>query len=217
MVLGGAAVIDHSTIRENTALYFGGGINVARTNGGLAAQLLVVDSTIADNSAGDGGGLSVYGYVYDPPKHVQVIRSTITGNTASIQRSFNFGRGGGIYGRYVSIVESTIDGNTADDGGGVWLRDGIISNSTISNNRAFLGGGIHASNVVVEYTTISRNLASNVDSVATGYGGGVFVDGSALTLSHSIVAQNYGVDPDIAGLLGTTINAKVQLGRQQSR
>ncbi len=97
------ATITDSTIRGNTALQGGGGID--NNNG---AALTIAGSTISGNAAGNGGGVHNYNGT------VRVVSSTISGNAA--------GTGGGLANNNgaLTITGSTIAGNSANDGGGLF-------------------------------------------------------------------------------------------------
>ncbi len=97
------ATITDSTIRGNTALQGGGGID--NNNG---ATLTIAGSTISGNSAGNGGGVHNYNGT------VRVVSSTISDNAA--------GTGGGLANNSgaLTITGSTVAGNSANDGGGIF-------------------------------------------------------------------------------------------------
>jgi hypothetical protein len=217
----GTLLVTRTAIVGNSAAYFGGGID----SGG---NTTIIESDVSHNWSADGGGI-VCGAL-------NLLRSTVRNNEARGSEQFSLvtGRGGGILGTgNLQISHSTIDGNKAADagggiysgglnltnstvsnneagaGGGVWLIDGAITQSTISQNRAVIGGGVYASNSAVNHSTVAFNSA-------TSLGGGIFVAGTQITLNHSIVAQNSSTNPDITGLLGTTITASYSLIRSNS-
>ncbi len=123
--LGGALVVDHSTISRNTG-QSGAGI--------FSGPLLLSDSTVADNI----GGAGIYSMSF------QIERSTISGNV-------NPGAGGGIEqngGPARGVIDnSTIVDNTASFGGGVLVGSGhdrdfvTVTHSTIVGNHA-VGTGV---------------------------------------------------------------------------
>jgi predicted outer membrane repeat protein len=219
----GTLLVTRTSVVGNSADYFGGGID---SGGG---NITIIESDVSHNWSASGGGI-VCGAL-------NLLHSTVRYNEARGSEQFSFltGRGGGILGagnvqishsiidgnkaldagggiysrRGLSLINSTVSDNEAGAGGGVWLIDGLISQSTISQNRAVLGGGVYASNTVVNHSTVAFNSASSL-------GGGIFVAGTPLTLNHSIVARNSSTNPDITGLLGTTITARYSLIRSNS-
>ena len=164
----GLLTIDNSTIRDNTANNFGGGI-------ASAGILTVSNSSISGNSAYNGGGIINEGTL-------NISNSTASDNSANY--------GGGIYNSYgtLTISNSTVSGNFANDiGGGIRNASGTItvSNSTISNNSTNnIGGGIASEGILaVSNSTISGNSAFN--------GGGIInYDASIATINNSIVANS---------------------------
>lgn len=189
--------------------------------GGLAAlsgQIEIVDSSIRDNMADDGGGIFLDGVV------ATISGTTITDNNAIFE-------GGGISacgcaGVILTIEDSEVTNNTAEDGGGIaagpvdltiedstfdanaasgnggglfLLDEGSvgISGSTFSANTADLdGGGIHAQedgfgplSVDLVNSTLSGNTAS-------GSGGGISTQ-EPMTLTHTTVTGN-----DVGGFGG---------------
>jgi hypothetical protein len=111
----------------------------------------------------------------------------------------------------LDVTGSTVSGNEGRDGGGIGSTGvATIVSTTISGNRsrARAGGLDHQnSTMTVAHSTIVDN-ASDVDGIgADGDGGGVFFygDHGALTLSHTIVANNSngsGAGPDCAASQG---------------
>jgi hypothetical protein len=159
-----------------------------------STETLTIKSVTVSNSTAQGGiGLGGGGILHNTTGTVDIINSTISGNS-SIE-----GFGGGITNNVtgtVNITNSTISGNSAGDGiGGAYLGAGTlnVTGSTISSNTGRVGGGLcllntGTSNVV--NSTISGNTALIV-------GGGVFVDtGSTLTLTNSTISNNNaGAEP----------------------
>jgi CSLREA domain-containing protein len=169
----------NSVVADNTAS-FGGGIAVQPGS----VSLVVKDSTISGNSAGDGGGISLY---IQGGGGAQINNSTISGNHGT--------RGGGI-----NVV----------DAGDLWLN---VVNSTISGNGSTAdGGGFYASGGTTSLfnVTIAGNTA-NTDKSGTGIGGGVHIKaGAALNFTNSIIANNFhltttlfSVFDDCSGLLNS--------------
>ena len=129
---GATMTVTNSTISGNQG-YFGGGIN----NYG---NLVLIKSTISDNSANaDGGGISNL-------KNLTITETTISGNTASLS-------GGGIINHQIlTIMNSTLSGNSANvDGGGIYnLGIVTIYSTSVAFNKADanidlngVGGGVY--------------------------------------------------------------------------
>ena len=154
-----------STLSGNTASLRGGGI--FNYYFGTAT---VTDSTITDNNASYGGGVS-------NSNVANVIGSSLGGNDAQ--------RGGGVDNSgTMFVMNSSLSDNTARlEGGGIFSRVGsrtTITKSNLSGNSADIGGGIFNSsiaNVNVVSSTISGNSAN---------GGGIFNDGRADVTSSTI-------------------------------
>lgn len=184
-ILDASIEITDSVISRNTAsqpssssdVGSGGGID---HSGGL---LNIVNSTIADNSAGfNGAGVRIR----DRSTKATISNSLITGNVAS--------GGGGVFvsaGADVSIEGSTIDRNEATrfNGGGIAV-DGssdtlTLSNSTLSNNTAAAGGG----GIRTGGITRIRNVEISNNSAGSN-GGGVLEESGGLVLQESLVTDN---------------------------
>jgi CSLREA domain-containing protein len=213
-----------STVADNS------GTGIANLGGTLA----LTHSTLAHNSAFDGGGISEFRGT------ATITNSRIVDNSASSE-------GGGIrvfQGR-VTLINSTIARNSASDGGGIAARDGsgvTLTNSTVANNSATLGGGIFnnvqvRSGIVVTLTnsTVSGNSArlgggiyaagflapaivsltnsTVADNSATHEGGGIDVDFEAfLTLTNGLVARNSApTGPDVLKTVNGTVTARFSL------
>ena len=207
----GKLTIRKSVVRDcstNLAdpFYFGGGVTVLGE-----VELFLIDSSVLNNSAGQGGGIySGWG--------ATVTNTTVRGNKAS-------SGGGAVLGGNVSVTRSNVIGNSAAEGAGLFLvpissrrtfnvtnttvsgntivegsvgsGGGILSrgnltliNSTLSNNSVpFRGGGIaNGGTLRVIHSTISNNNAQA--------GGGVRSDGanSTVELTNTILASNTGGD-----------------------
>ncbi|MEX0613470.1 MAG: choice-of-anchor Q domain-containing protein, partial [Pirellulales bacterium] len=172
-------VIQSSTISDNTASRFGGGIY----NRGL---LEIFDSTISGNSSQIGGGIK--NGTYGGSISLAIVRSTISNNTATGE-----GTGGGIHhsAGSLAITETTVSGNMAARlGGGIYTANNqgpvTVTASTLHGNSAGQdGGGIAAlaSNVTLVNSTLSANSAG-------GTGGGLWNRSATATLRHTTVFQN---------------------------
>ena len=120
----GTLTLVNSTVSENTATWWGGGISSGGT-------LIVTESTVSGNSAQDAGGIGNQG---SPSATLTLTNSTVSGNTATE-------RGGGIVNlRSATLTNSTISGNDATIG------DAISSEGAGSSEPAI----ITARNTVIE-------------------------------------------------------------------
>jgi CSLREA domain-containing protein len=135
---GGSLSITDSTISGNTAHNGGGGIYNSGT-------LTVADSTISTNTAtfGSGGG------IFNSSSVVNIVNSTIAGNTADAGGGIADEGGGYGTGR-LTLDYSTITGNNASSGGsGIFeffsptetLSDSIVAGNPGGNCLAIFGSG----------------------------------------------------------------------------
>ncbi|MDZ5622522.1 right-handed parallel beta-helix repeat-containing protein [Nocardioides sp. HM23] len=187
---GGLVTVRGSTFDGNDATDEGGGLSLHNLG-----DIEIVDTTITNNHAFDGGGLE------NSAHEVTFRRVTISGNRAAEA-------GGGIYNTSSGefhINDSTIRGNTAQIGGGLANAPDqaiIVRGSLFLNNTARIGtpgedgelpeeagrgGGIMSfadGDSLYENTTISGNKAA----VA---GGGLFHDADGeLRLVHMTIWRN---------------------------
>ncbi|MEI8002523.1 MAG: right-handed parallel beta-helix repeat-containing protein [Actinomycetes bacterium] len=160
----------------------------------VGADLAIADVVLTANTAGRGGaGINLY----HESGRVDITRSVISHNSASF--------GGGIYvfaeegeDLVVSIADTSITDNTAHSGGGVYAVDAtvVVTDSVISGNTAETGKG---GGILVNIDAGSPSLTV-VDSTLCGnsaaHGGGLFFEGSDLTVLGSTVSAN------TAGLYG---------------
>ncbi|HET6712633.1 MAG TPA: hypothetical protein VFI59_02860 [Actinomycetota bacterium] len=130
---GGTVVLNgSSTVTGNTTGGFGGGI----VNDG-GAVVLNDSSAVRLNSAVDLGG----GIINSKGTVVMHDASSVSRNTAAL--------GGGFFiddGSWVTMTDSaSVRGNTADEGGGIYNDDGTVTlknASSVTGNTATDGGGI---------------------------------------------------------------------------
>ena len=195
------------------------------SHGGSAATLAVIGSTIQDNetglparggsgsgtgSAGSNGYRGSGGGLYIIDSAEGLLRDSTIGSNRGYQ-------GSGIYVRFSTILEMTactISGNVAEgNGGGVLVQQASeleMNYCTVSGNNADgSGGGIYIYHEVVanlEHVTITGNTA-DMDNDGIGGGGGlVNLVSQPITVTNSIIAQNYhkslyNPDPDCYGLV----------------
>ncbi|QEG37735.1 right-handed parallel beta-helix repeat-containing protein [Bythopirellula goksoeyrii] len=214
MALGSVSIID-STVSGNTSwgVFNYGLASITNTNitnhtegsgifNGEAATLNILSSTLSENHASNGGGLTNRG-------QATITDSSIIGNRAD-------GSGGGInqFSRNpnvssLTLLRTTIAENHASSGGGIANDNGMvtITGSTISNNDADSGGignggGIYSRGDValsISHSTITGNSANS--------GGGIHTfSAQAVQLHHSIVAQNDSNFGDIHAYVNGSFN-----------
>jgi hypothetical protein len=180
----GALTLTHSNIRRNIAIpsppiSFPGGGGILNE-----ANLAIDDSTVADNQADDGGGISSSGAL-------ALTRVTVSGNTASGEAPHGIaggGRGGGI----ISFAGSITAENVTISGNEAAALDGL------SGGSGGLGGGIFggaAGNWSLINVTIAENFASSLPGASQpedeGEGGGIlYLGGGEVSLRNTIVARN---------------------------
>ena len=187
-ISGRDMILTGGLIEGNTAtgtVYWGGwggGICVA-----VGYTVEIIDTTISDNVAVNGGGICASGATL-----VLEGSPVISGNHASVN-------GGGIISRVgseMSVQGCTITGNTAEkNGGGIRTEDASVSelrDCTISGNTATgtvywggWGGGVSVwvgDQMEIFDSTISENVAVN--------GGGICASGATLTLEGSGIVDN---------------------------
>ncbi len=202
-------------------------LSVRRDTGGDYRIFKVSSATV-----GISGLTITNGYVISGGGGILNLGGIVTINNAVIADNFAKLGGGGIEqsGPKLTITNSTIKGNSAGDldGGAIQNYDDLtVSNCTISGNAAFSsGGGIaNRAKLFLSNSTISNN------SVVNGIGGGIYHDGTVLTIHNStiagntasmggggiyltlaaaaevhntVIAQNTGFNPDVFGNLGST-------------
>ena len=181
------------------------------------ATLSLIECTISENTARDGGGIFSTGAT-------TLFSCTLSGNAAN--------DGGGIYsdGRgdgsaaTLSLSACTLSGNSAkDDGGGIysdassrgraWLS---LNACTLSGNSAGSGGGIASRGNSNGSATLSLSACTLSGNSADRNGGGIFSDsfsgGATLSLSDTILAGNTapsGSDLDTFGTGVTTTGSNL--------
>ena len=141
------------------------------------------------NAAGGTGGGVATGKGAVAGGTVEIISSTVSGNTAD--------SGGGIYvlGGSLSLMDSTVSDNTATGGAGGGVRNAggavvTLTNTTVSGNTASggaesNGGGIHNADgtLTITASTISANTAL--------WGGGIYSNGASDRVEKSTIANNF--------------------------
>lgn len=193
-----------STIRSNHA-YYGGGMSL----NGISR---VSESTVHDNSVlGSGGGIFSHGS-FDSSKHLYVINSTISNNTADYD-------GGGIFGDFASsttfLYNTTIVGNDADHdgdkfggiGGGILAQPGariVVVNSLVAGNTNALSSdndcagsvelyGLNLFSEGVAGCTLAGNGSSSFGTVGVDTIGPLQANGGP-TLTNALLAGSQAID-----------------------
>ncbi|MEP7042913.1 MAG: choice-of-anchor Q domain-containing protein [Dokdonella sp.] len=215
IAVGGAFTSTNSSFTGNRATSHdvGGGTGLQNIAEGGAIQALgdthLTDSMVSGNSAESesyevfGGGIAVGSHPDDAYGSLDILRGTITGNTAHSGCEVCAPQGGGI--AVVGITRlrnTTLGGNSVGStnhyggGGGMRVFNGIsveIDNSTIADNHAdAAGGGLIASEegyLYLDGTSVTGNDAGNEGGTNEG-GGGVLCFGCALQLTSSTVSGN---------------------------
>lgn len=182
-----APLLTKVTFTGNRADTRGGGLyNMGApvlTDVSFITNTAMVPVPTPDDIGGRGGG-GMYNYQGNPALN----RVTFTGNTG-----YN---GGGVFFRGGSPVLNnvTFENNTAvgaGEGGGVYIESSVVNftNVTFSGNQASSGGGLSIhSNLSSPSATLTD--AKFLNNVATGYGGGIFMQGTSLTLTNCLFAGN---------------------------
>ena len=184
--------IRNNTLEANMAQWDGGGLahcnglvygntfryNIAVGNGGGVARCLgtIQGNVFTSNTARHGGGVGSCEaliennvFTYNGARRGGAIaycaRSTIRGNTITLNRAFLVGDYGG-FGGGIYDCKPVIEGNTITDnialrsGGGIDLCDSLIQNNIIANNSSGVGGGVASCPGTLRNNTIAMNIAA---------------------------------------------------------
>ncbi len=175
-------------------------------NGG--GTVSISNSTFANNSAADGGGLFNFG--------------TVSINTSTFANNSSYYRGGGGLengGGTVSISNSTFANNSANGGfgGGLDSQDGTvtISNSTIANNSGSDGGGLDLwrGTMTISNSTVANNspdaMLSNIGTVS--FSGSIVVGGCASS-GGTYTDNGYNLSSNGCITAATSLSADPKLG-----
>jgi hypothetical protein len=149
--------------------------------------VVITNSRVSGNSAtstsgsafSGGGGISKFG-----SSALNIINSTISGNTAS---GVTLGIGGGIYNQttgIVNITNSTLSGNTSSGSNGDGTGGGLVNVST---------GTVNITNCTIAYNSVNGSTNGN--------GGGVANQSTGIVnVKNTIVASNTAAGVTITGL-----------------
>jgi CSLREA domain-containing protein len=195
---GYGARIYRSLIQNNTASGNGGGI--AGQAGCSCTSIEIHESTIAGNSAVQGGGVWA-----SPPLDIEL--STFSGNTASSVGGDVFATttGGGSSANGFHIYSSTLYGNTAPGGGSVYFYNDTgglgmppdFQNTLISGVCSQSGGGMGT----------FYGLLGNIESPGNTCAFGIFSQNSvpAANLKLGTLGDNGGPTPTHLPLAGSAL------------
>jgi parallel beta-helix repeat protein len=216
----GKLTVRNSRVVNSQTYDSGGALAVT----GEFGDLVVISSTLAENTAGDyGGAISGYSdgsaitvrnsrivgnFAYNGPAIItgegpfKLLRSVVANNSGT-----DYGGGIDLYHPTSTVIrQSTISGNRATANGGAIFdenSDGpvLIESTTIADNRAGSGGGgIYAADSeswTIRNSTFSRNEAMN-DAQTGGYGGAIYNAGASITLESVTITRNAAYD--VAGI-----------------
>ncbi|MBL7064243.1 MAG: right-handed parallel beta-helix repeat-containing protein [Anaerolineae bacterium] len=182
---GGGLYVYSSTATLNANHISG---NVAGVGGGMlldqAPNVTLEHNIVFSNTADNGGGL------YLRCSNNATLRDNVLHANTS-----KWG-GGGLCATFSDGI--VLDGNTftantststTGRGGGVylWDSDGLVRGNTLNANRAHIGGGLafYNGNLTLEGNTIISNTATG------SHGGGLWLKGTAFTLTNNIIAANW--------------------------
>ncbi|MCC9001772.1 MAG: hypothetical protein LM549_03985, partial [Candidatus Competibacter sp.] len=177
----GTLTLNNSTIQSSNWVNGNGGAIYNDAYGTLTMNNCILSGNT--NSVGSGGAIANYGTL-------AVNSSVLSGNSAA------YGGGIDIAGGTVSINNSTVSNNSAQsEGGGIKnARNNAafatltLSNSVVSGNTAGIdGGGLYNTS---SSTTTIRNSTVSGNTATTGYGGGIFANGTVNILSSTLTGNS---------------------------
>jgi len=190
---------------------FGGAIYIDANSGAIISNCVISNNNSTtpvpgiggrgeiSGSSGYGSGPAFCGGVYFGTGYTGTMSNTeVSGNVTGA------GGGGGIYceggaGTTPTLDNCSIVGNlaAAGHGGGIWYGYGgmlTLNNCEVSGNSAtgsLRGGGIYGgvggAPLVGTSITLNNSIVSNN---ASGYGGGIYVEDTILTINDSTVSSN---------------------------
>jgi CSLREA domain-containing protein len=208
----GSLTVRRITIDSSEAPHWGGAISWENSTNGDGAPLEIIDSELTNNSAARGGavwtnngGFSGGGGSVSIGGATRIVRSTLTGNTATVRGGAIYLKGsadgGGLAG--LSVLNSTIDDNDSGTGGGA-IAMGVsqvqlyVYFSTITGNSTALmntAGGIQTDDatqaVFFRGTILAGNTAagSATDVNCFKVNGGSFT-GNATSNGYNVESAN---------------------------
>ncbi|MBR1715156.1 MAG: leucine-rich repeat protein [Treponema sp.] len=194
----GTLTIENSTISNNTATSYGGGIYI---DGGK----VIFSSGSISNNTGSG--------IYIKSGNATISGGSISNNT--------YAKGAGIYlsstTSSLTLTGGSITENSAtNNGGGIFMNNGsatISGGSIESNSATYNGGGIYMVNGDFDFT------GGNAKSNTANCGNGLYIEGGTFTMSGSAVVDSSndaylssGTYITIGGTLSATTAATITPG-----
>jgi CSLREA domain-containing protein len=178
---GGNVRITGSVVTGNAAATLNAGGGLLLESGGSSTVYTVSNTTITDNRATDGAGLTLLAFNGGSLSGLTVARN---------QANSSSGNGGGAWirqlGGTVTLANSSFSLNRASSGGALFFDGGpaTVTGTTANANHATNGGGIYSesSGLAVVNSTISGNTAS-------AQGGGL-VSGGVTSLRNTTINAN---------------------------
>ena len=175
--LSGTSTLNALTLRDGG---YAGSVNI----GGAiaidgAADLTILNATIADNSTGFGGAIWNEG-------HARLINTTLSGNSAVVDGGAIFHLQGTL-----SLINTTLSGNRAGNAGGaIFGYAGMtLESSTIAGNRSDLaGGGIHA------FGSNALTMTNSIVAANAAGGNGPDIQGTPVFRGLNVVGFGGDVD-----------------------
>jgi hypothetical protein len=169
------------SIYSNTATTDGGGIYNASTSSPVLTNVSIYSNRATN---GQGGGL------YNSSSSPSLNSVKIHHNSAA---DVTNGKGGGIYNMDSSplISNSFVNNNLSAYGAGLYNINSSLSltgDSIFSNVASVSGGGMYNINASSTLTLTNVSIYSN--SATTSYGGGIYNNGSSLTISGAKIHDN---------------------------
>ena len=182
------SILDNNAIKEEASTSEGAGLYITIS---ATLEACTISNNVLHN--GKGGGIFISGNASATITHCSVLTNAI------LSQGSNSGtRGGGIYSesnQAIIIEDTTIEGNISDYSGGGLYHDPLFSGQmylnrvTLRQNIArSQGAGIYNnSEMYLTNVTLSGNQAVGR---LNQEGGGIFHDGSLLSITNSTIAGN---------------------------
>jgi hypothetical protein len=156
----------------------------------IGTKLTIEDCLITNNAVPDGGGVGVEAGL------LTISNSTLSGNNA-------FGGGGGLFyattsAKTVTTSNSTISGNSGNEGAGILVgasSKATIRGSTISGNTAVevVGSPPLGGGIFVDgkaLSSLDSTISGNLAEGSTSHGGGIDSLSATVTLNNVTIADN---------------------------
>jgi len=197
-LMEGGKISGNAAYDENGNGAYGGGVYV--DNGIFKMTGGEISGNIVNGNGGGGGGVSMpeYGDGGDFTMEGGVISGNKTsgcgGGVFAFRGKFNMidgkisdntaGVGGGVCGNF-TMKGGLISSNKSERGGGIFTKVFMMENGIISNNTAFQSGGGIYGNSSSDYDGVTFNMVggeisnNTVSSDSKGYGGGIYLSGTA--------------------------------------